>query len=117
MYTLLLDKNWDITLNGAGNIATTRDDYAIAQNVANAVRLFVEDAYFDQTSGIPHYLIELGMQESPSVTILTSRIKNAAVNVPGVIDASVTLDIEEDRVLGGQIVITTETNTRIAIDL
>ena len=38
-YTMLLNDKWDIHVDEAGNIATTTDDYAIAQNVANAVRL------------------------------------------------------------------------------
>lgn len=117
MYSLLLNDDWDITLNGAGNIATAVDDYAIAQNVANAVRLFLNDAFFNLTSGIPHYTIELGMKDSPSVSILTSRIKESASQVDGVTSASVELEIEEDRVLGGEITIITVNNIRLIVEI
>ena len=58
--TLLLNGNWDIHVDDAGNIATVTDDYAIAQNIANAVRLFVGDAYFEKSNGIPFFESVLG---------------------------------------------------------
>ena len=52
-HTLTLDLNeWDLTLDSGGNIATSVGPYAIAQNVANAVRLFTNDAWYDPERGI-----------------------------------------------------------------
>ena len=101
--TLLLDTNWDITLDTGGYIATTAGPYAIAQNVANAVRLFTDDAYFDADKGIPHFSIELG--HKPPYSIIRSRILQAARAVEGVADAVVTFDRDE-RTLGGEILLT-----------
>lgn len=102
-HTLLLDSQWDLTLDGSGNIATAVDAYAIAQNVANAVRLFTNDAYFDADRGIPHFDIELGHR--PPMSILRTRILRAARAVEGVADASVEFDRDE-RTLGGEITLT-----------
>lgn len=59
-YTLTLGSNWDLTLTGTGKIATTQGPLATAQNVANEVRMFLRDAYFQQDRGIPHFNLELG---------------------------------------------------------
>lgn len=106
-YTLFLDKNWDVTTDGNGNIATTKGQqaYGIAQNVANAVRLFTNDAYFDQARGIPHFDIELG--RVPPMSVLRSRIRQAALEVEGVATAEITFLSFEGRVLTGEIQITT----------
>lgn len=107
-HTLLLDSNWDITLDAGGGIAQASDDYAIAQDVANAVRLFTEDAFFDQDRGIPHFDIELG--HKPALGVLQARIREAAEAVEGVESAAVTLSYDEDtRTVGGEILLTTDT--------
>lgn len=81
--TLLLDrKKWDLTLNGSGRIAVTRDDYATAQSVANEARLFTADAYFIQDQGIPHFTVELGRRVNNAV--LRSYLRRAALRVPDV---------------------------------
>ena len=56
----LTPDNWDITLDSSGRLQTSASAYAIAQNVANAVRLFTNEAYFAMDEGIPHFEIELG---------------------------------------------------------
>ena len=104
-YTLFLDDSWDITLNSDGKIKTATEAYAIAQNGCNATRLFTKDAYFDQQKGIPHFDIELG-HGIAAVPIIESRIKQALLNVEGISDALAVLDIEKDRILGGNAYIT-----------
>ena len=44
-HTLLLSDDWDLMLDSGGNIRTATGAYGIAQNVANRVRLFTNDAY------------------------------------------------------------------------
>lgn len=112
-HTLLLDNNWDLTVNGSGNIATVSDAYAVAQNVANAVRLFTNDAYFDADRGIPHFDIELGHR--PPIAVLRTRILQAARAVDGVADASVEFTGVTDRTLSGEITLTTTTGERINV--
>ena len=51
-YTLYLNNAWDVAVDNAGNIATTSGDYAVAQNAANACRLFYEDAPLDMTHSV-----------------------------------------------------------------
>lgn len=104
-HTLYLDpETWDLTLDPAGNIATATGAYAIAQSVANAIRLFTNDAYYDSDRGIPHFALEL--KTHPAISVLRARIKEAAERVEGVKDAKVT-DLNLDhRTLTGVIKLT-----------
>ena len=112
-HTLFLDATWDLTLDVGGNIATVTGPYAIAQNVANAVRLFIKDAYFDQDRGIPHFDTELG--HVPPYSLLRSYIVQAAKSVEGVADATVTFTDPEKRVLGGEIQLTLTTGETASV--
>lgn len=117
-YTLALNNNWDIFVNQNGDIATVDDTYAIAQNAANAVRLFTNDTYFDTQRGIPHYDIELGNKDIPNRSTLTNRIRNAVLDIDGVDDAEVKLEFNSStRTYGGIIYITTTNSTTIQIEL
>lgn len=109
----MLDDNWDVNLDGSGNIATAQGAYGIAQNVANAVRLFTNDACFDQTRGIPHFDIELG--HVPPLSVLRARIRQAALDVDGVSEAEVTFLSFEGRVLSGEVQITTTTGETASV--
>ena len=80
--TLLLTKDWDVTLDGSGRIALTGEDYATAQNVANEARLFTDDAYFIQDQGIPHFVVDLGKRVNNSV--VRAYLRRAALRVPDV---------------------------------
>lgn len=106
MHTLYLNpSNWDITLDSSGRLEHSAGAYAVAQNVANAVRLFTNDAFFAKDEGIPHFDIELGRKPSPA--LLRARIRAAALNVEGVKAAAVTLDeIQPDRKISGIIELT-----------
>lgn len=114
-FTFLLDSQWDLTLDGGGSIATVSGGYAIAQNVANAIRLFTGDAYFNRDRGIPHFDIELG--HVPPLSVLRSRILQAAKEVEGVADASITFDTFEGRVLSGTLILTTVEGETINVNL
>ena len=86
-HSLLLDAEWDIQLDASGNIAVTTGDYAVAQNVSNAVRLFTNDAYYDPDRGIPHFAITLGRK--PSMSVFRAVVRKAALGVDGVKTADV----------------------------
>jgi hypothetical protein len=86
-HSLLLDAEWDIQLDASGNIAVTTGDYAVAQNVSNAVRLFTDDAYYDPDRGIPHFAITLGRK--PSMSVFRAVVRQAALGVDGVKAADV----------------------------
>lgn len=105
-HTLYLNPDsWDITLDSSGRIARSTQAYAIAQNVANAVRLFTGEAFFAMDEGIPHFDIELG-KTRPALSVLRARMREAALNVEGVLDAQITLDDVQDRRLTGEILLT-----------
>lgn len=88
MHTLFLDPDkWDLFVDKNGKIANCYAEYAIAQNVANACRLFTKDAYYNEDRGIPHFALEL--KEQPSIDILKNRLRDAALEVEGVADAKV----------------------------
>ena len=114
-YTLLLNDNWDVTLDASGNIAATQGQqaYGIAQTVANTVRLFTNDAYFDQTRGIPHFEIELG--HVPPMSVLRSRIRKAALEVEGVATAELVFLSFEGRKLSGELALTTVTGEALNV--
>jgi hypothetical protein len=119
-YTLYLTPDsWDLTLDSSGRIQTSAGAYAIAQSVANAVRLFTEEAYFAMDTGIPHFDIELGFTR-PALSVLRARIREAALSVDGVVSADVTLDGVQNRRLTGEILLTVkdeDKTTKITLTL
>lgn len=119
-HTLYLQPDsWDITLDSSGRIARSTQAYAIAQNVANAVRLFMGEAFFAMDEGIPHFDIELG-KTRPALSVLRARMREAALNVEGVLDAQITLDDVQDRKLTGEILLTVadgDKSTKITLTL
>lgn len=103
-HSLMLDPNtWDLTLDQGGNVAQTSGDYAVAQDVANRIRLFTNDAYYSPEEGIPHFLIDLGHKVSES--LIRSRYREAALTVPGVANAQITDINLSNRTLGGTVVL------------
>lgn len=105
MLSLLLDKNWDITLNENGSLKTADKNYSIAQTVANAVKLFINDAYFNTDIGIPHF--DVTLKRNPALSVIRSHIKKAAVSVDGVKNAAVIIN-NDNGIIQGEITITLE---------
>lgn len=101
MNTLLLDQSqWDLVLDIGGNIAMATEPYAIAQDVASAIRTFTGDLWYDQARGIPYFDQVLG--HAPSMQYLRSQIEAQALSVPGVVQAQCLFARVENRVLRGQ---------------
>ena len=113
-HTLLLDDGWDINVDASGNIAKATGDYAIAQNVANAFRLFTNDAWFFPERGIPHFLIEL--RKAPKINVLKVRLRKAALAVEGVTDCEIDLLNVEGRDLSGVALLTLESGNRMKLN-
>lgn len=117
-YTLYLNNAWDVAVDNAGNIATTSGDYAVAQNAANACRLFYEDAPLDMTRGIPYFDITLGKKSSVSASVFRSRIKDIVSEIYGVTDVEVAIDYDnEGRIDGGEVQITTLNSKNVTIQI
>ena len=116
--TLYLDPDkWDIVLNSAGDIATARNLYGEAQNVANAIRLFTRDAFLAQTQGVPHFSLDLGRM--PALSEVRSWYRKTAVNVENI--RSAVVDITgidpETRTLRGIITATSENGQSFSIEM
>ena len=99
-HTLHLEDDWDLHVGDDGNLSKDYNAQGIAQNVANAFRLFTNDAYFFTDQGIPHFIIELNAH--PKINILRSRLQKVALQVEGVKACTINLmATDEDRALNG----------------
>ena len=106
--TLLLDQDqWDLVIDSAGNIAMASPPYALAQDVASAVRLFLGELWYDTGKGIPYFEDILGHLPPPS--LLTGYIEKAALSVPGVVSAQCIISAFADREVTGQVQFIDET--------
>lgn len=104
--TLLLDRDgWEVCLDASGNIAVATEPYSQVQDAASAVRVFEGEAYYNTTLGVPYWSDVLG--RSQPTQIMRARAQQAALTVPGVIDANAILVTLANRTLGGQIQIRT----------
>lgn len=101
MRTLLLDTvDWDLTTDAAGNIAVADVPYALAQDAASAIRLFLGELWYDDTQGVNYSLI---LGKLPPVTLLKQQFVEAALTVPGVVSAQCFISGVEGRRLTGQV--------------
>lgn len=100
--TIYLDPaSWDLTLDTAGNIALAQPPYALAQDVASAIRLFRGELWYDTTAGVPHWEEILG--HLPPRAVLIQRIEDAAKRVPGVVSARLIVDSLTNRTVTGRL--------------
>lgn len=108
MNTLLLDRAaWDLVLDAAGNIALAQPAYALAQDVASAVRLFKGELYYAPGKGIPYFEDVLG--HMPPESLIKQHMVDAAEGVHGVTTARVILSALSDREVSGQVQFIDET--------
>ena len=114
-HTLELEDDWDLHVDPAGNLPVRYGAYSVAQNVANAFRLFTEDAWFFPEKGIAHFLIEL--KKEPMLNVLKSRLRQAALGVDGVKDCEISLLNIEGRDLSGMATITLENGEKYDVDI
>lgn len=102
MKTLLLDvSSWDLVLDAAGNIAIAAEPYAVAQDVASAIKLFAGELWYDTTKGVPYFASILG--KSPPVEFYKAANVAAALTVPTVVSASCTISSFQNRTVGGSV--------------
>jgi len=100
--TMLLDvPAWDLTTDAFGNIATTTPPYALEQDVASAVRLFLGELWWDTTQGVPYFQDVLG--HLPPAALLNGYIAQAALTVSGVVQAQSTITEFSGRTIRGQV--------------
>lgn len=111
--TLLLDTvAWDLCLDAHGNIAVATEPYAVAQDVASAVRTFQGEVYYSTTLGVPYWLQILG--KFPPLALVKAKFNAAALTVPGVATAVTYVTSWTNRQIKGQVQITTTTGAKLA---
>ena len=100
MKTLLLDiDQWDLCLDAEGNIAVASNPYAIAQDVASAIKLFYGELWYNAGSGVPYFEQILG--QNPPEQLIRAELEKAALTVPEVVKAKVTtLGMNNRRLVG-----------------
>jgi hypothetical protein len=102
MQTLLLDTmRWDLCLDAFGNIAVASAPYALAQDVASAIRLFHGECYYNTTRGVRYFEDILG--QTPPLPVVKAELVNAAMTVPLVTYAVAFIEVTTDRVVTGQV--------------
>lgn len=107
MNTLLLDlTGWDLLTDSLGNIAVAEAPYAIAQDVASAVRTFLGEVWYDLLLGIAYFQDILGL--TPPVTVFQEYMVTAAMTVPTVVGAQCTIQAFQEGRVTGQVTFTTE---------
>jgi hypothetical protein len=113
--SLLLNDNWDIGITSSGELATVSGPYCDAQNVANAIRLFTNDAYLNTQKGVPHFNLDLGVE--PSMSAVRSVYRKTARAVDNIRNVNVNNIFRKQRSIAGFLTVENETGTTINIEL
>lgn len=114
--TLLLNKKtWDLTTDALGNIAMDSTRYAIAQDVASAIKTVIGELFFDTNIGIPYYEQVFGQNYIPQ--LVKAQMEQAALTVPGVVEATATVVLDDTRELTGNVVVIDEDGVETTIQL
>ena len=114
---LLVPGSWDLTKDASGNIAVATNPYALAQNAASAIRMFLGEQWYNTTIGVP-YLTANGKNQllgaPPNIPLMKSTFAAVALTVPGVVKATVFITAIADRNIRGQVQVTDQSGTTTA---
>lgn len=114
--TALLDpQTWDLQLDANGDIKLCTGAQAIVQNAANEIRLWRNDAYFQQDRGIAWK--EAQLAKKLDISVLIQVIREAVANVPDIVsvdDVEIDEFDESSRELHGRINVTTVLNQQVS---
>jgi hypothetical protein len=114
MKTLLLDNTlWDLCLDAAGNIAVAQEPYALAQDVASAIKLFLGELWYNSAPGVPYFQQILG--KAPPIQLFKEQMVRAALTVPGVVSANCVIESFQDRTVKGAVTFTAEDGTTATV--
>jgi len=103
---------WDWVLDANGDIAVASDPYSLAQDAASAIRAFEGECWYDTALGVPYWQQILG--QLPPLSLVRAQMIAAAMTVPEVVSAQVFFTGFVNRVLSGQVQITTADGTTAA---
>ena len=104
----LSSSSWDIALDPSGDLVLAGPDASLAQDVASAIRTFLGECWYDTTLGLPYLQNILGKR--PPASLVTAKIKSAALSVTGVATVNVAALALANRVLTGTVLITSTAN-------
>ena len=116
MQTLLLDDTyWDLLTDINGNIAVASEPYALAQDVASAIKLFLGELWYNVDKGIPYF--EEVLAHAPPLSVVRQYIVRAALTVPGVVSAVCIIQSFQGRTITGECLFidTTGAETRVRL--
>lgn len=102
MDTLYLNPSWDMCLDSNGNIALAGEPYALAQDAASAIQMYLGECRYDTTLGIDWLGTILGASPIP-IQLMRTQFVAEAMRVPGVVAAQVFFTTVSDRALTGQV--------------
>lgn len=125
MDTMLLDNTfWDLVVDANGNWAVASAPYAIAQDVASAIKTFQlqplgsGEVWYNGLLGIPYFAKILGY--NPPVSVFQTYMVNAALTVPNVVPMPApvcTITGFTDRGVTGQVTFTDDAGNTQTVTL
>jgi hypothetical protein len=104
MDTLYLNSAHDLCLDANGNIAVAANPYALAQDAACAINVFLGECFYDTKLGIDYFGKFLG--KTPNIELLRAKMTAEALKVPEVSTAKVYFAAMNNRVISGQVQVT-----------
>lgn len=118
MKTMFLNPaTWDLAKDASGNIAAAADPYALAQNAASAIKMFLGEQWYNTTLGVP-YLTANGRRQilarPLNVSLMKATLAAVAETVTGVSRAEVFITAVADRNVRGQVQVTNSSGTTTA---
>lgn len=114
--TLKLDKTWDVSVDGAGNLAIASGPESLAQDVASACGVFSGECWYDNTLGIPWKEDVLG--KHPTAGFVAQKLQNEARKLAVVRDALATVALDKSaRRLRGILCVTDNEGNEVQLTL
>jgi hypothetical protein len=101
MDTIYLTPDWDLCADTFGNIAKAQAPYAIAQDVASAIKLFKGELWYDARQGVPYFKEILGHR--PPLSLFKHHMETAALTVPQVVQAKCAVQALTNRQITAQV--------------
>ena len=101
-YTIYLDQTTnDLTTDAYGNIALCSQPYAIAQDVASAIKLCLGELWYNTQKGVPFF--QKIAAKPMNARMLITYIEDAAMTVPDVVQAKCTFNSFSGRKAQGKV--------------
>ncbi|CRL45367.1 hypothetical protein SGGMMB4_03031 [Sodalis glossinidius str. 'morsitans'] len=104
----LHSQTWDLTLDGAGHLATVSEAVAVAQDVVSACKTFLGEVWFNDKLGIPWMSEILG--KPTTTTFIQAQLEQQAMRLPYVAQARATVIAHRDKRGASGVIAVIDTN-------